>query len=77
MRRGGADASSGDDASSDSGDEQGASSADDGEEGEEDRVEGKSSDEYVEITKDTPVRWRQRLARGWQAYVVAVNRNTS
>ena len=36
--------------------------------------EGKSSDEYVEITAATPPATLHRLARGWQAYLVAVVR---
>ena len=36
------------------------------------RREGKSRDEYVEVTPATPPAMLHRLARGWQAYIVAV-----
>ena len=38
------------------------------------RREGKSSDEYVEVTSATPAAALHRYARGWQAYIVAVAR---
>ena len=38
------------------------------------RREGKSSDEYVEVTAATPAAALHRYARGWQAYIVAVAR---
>ena len=38
------------------------------------RREGKSRDEYVEVTADTPPALLYRYARGWQAYIVAVAR---
>lgn len=38
------------------------------------RREGKSRDEYVEVTaKGMTAQQRHRFARGWQAYIVAVN----
>jgi hypothetical protein len=36
------------------------------------RREGKGSDEYVEVTPQTPPAVLHRYARGWQAYIVAV-----
>ncbi len=36
--------------------------------------EGKSRDEYVEVTVPTPPASLHRYARGWQAYIVAVTR---
>jgi hypothetical protein len=36
------------------------------------RREGKGSDEYAEVTPQTPPAALHRYARGWQAYIVAV-----
>ena len=70
MREDGEHSSSEDDSDGE-GSERGDASSEDGSDG---RREGKSRDEYVEVTaKGVTAQQRQRFAKGWQAYIVAVN----
>ena len=68
----GEEADEGDDSDAESDDASDSSDSGGGRSG--GRREGKSRDEYEEVTTATPPAMLHRYARGWQAYIVAVAR---